>query len=65
MTIQTVFRSCNSYPTTIALMRSGAVNVSSLVDRHFDRTDIQPAFELAADEPDEFTKAVVVDADLT
>ncbi len=65
MTIQTVFRSCNSCPTTIALMRSGAVNVSSLVDRHFDHADIQPAFELAADEPDEFTKAVVVDADLT
>lgn len=66
VTIQTVFRYCNSYPTTIALMRSGALDVSSLVDRHFDYADVQQAFELAAGEPEEFTKAVVVvDADLT
>ena len=66
VTIQTVFRYCNSYPTTIALMRSGALDVSSLVDRHFDYADVQQAFEVAAGEPEEFTKAVVVvDADLT
>ena len=66
VTIQTVFRSCNSCPTTIALMRSGALDVSSLVDRHFDYADVQKAFEVAAGEPEEFTKAVVVvDADLT
>ena len=66
VTIQTVFRYCNSYPTTIALMRSGALDVSSLVDRHFDYADVQKAFEVAAGEPEEFTKAVVVvDADLT
>lgn len=60
VSIQTVFRYCNSYPTTIELIRSGALKVSAIVDKHFDYADIQQAFEFTANEPDAFTKAVVV-----
>lgn len=60
VTIQTVFRYCNSYPTTIELIRSGALKASAIVDKHFDYADIQEAFEFAANQPDAFTKAVVV-----
>lgn len=66
VTIQTVFRYCNSYPTTIELIRSGALQASAIVDKHFDYADIQEAFEFAANQPDAFTKAVVVvDASLS
>ncbi|MFT0848653.1 NAD(P)-dependent alcohol dehydrogenase [Actinomycetaceae bacterium L2_0104] len=60
VSIQTVFRYCNSYPTTIELIRSGALKASAIVDKHFDYADIQEAFEFAANQPDAFTKAVVV-----
>ncbi|SHE24475.1 NAD(P)-dependent alcohol dehydrogenase [Actinomyces glycerinitolerans] len=60
VTIQTVFRYCNSYPTTIELIRSGALRVSELIDRHFAYADIQHAFETAVGDPGSFTKAVVV-----
>lgn len=66
VTIQTVFRYCNSYPTTIELIRSGALMAAAIVDKHFDYADIQEAFEFAANEPDAFTKAVlVVDPELS
>lgn len=60
VTMQTVFRYCNSYPTTIELIRSGALDASAIVDKHFDYEDIQEAFEVAANHADTFTKAVVV-----
>lgn len=60
VSIQTVFRYCNSYPTTIKLIRSGVLKASEIVDKHFAYTDIQEAFEFAANEPDAFTKAVIV-----
>jgi L-iditol 2-dehydrogenase len=58
--IQTVFRYCNDYPKTIELIRSGALDAAAIVDKHFDYADIQTAFEFAANQPDAFTKAVVV-----
>lgn len=60
VSIQTVFRYCNSYPTAIALIQSGALDVTAIVDKHFAYEDIQKAFEFAANRPDAFTKAVVV-----
>lgn len=60
VTVQTVFRYCNSYPTTIELIRSGALKASAIVDKHVDYDDIQEAFEFVANQPDAFTKAVVV-----
>lgn len=60
VTIQTVFRYCNDYPKTIALIHSGELKASEIVDKYFDYSDIQEAFEFAANQPDAFTKAVVV-----
>lgn len=60
VTIQTVFRYCNSYPTTIEMVRSGALDVSAIVDKHFDYTDIQEAFTFSAEQPGAFTKTVVI-----
>jgi L-iditol 2-dehydrogenase len=58
--IQTVFRYCNTYPKTIQMMNSKALKASAIVDRHLAYEDIQEAFEFAANQPDAFTKAVVV-----
>lgn len=58
--IQTVFRYCGDYPTTIELIRSGAIRAPAIVDKHFAYADIQEAFEFAAHHADAFTKAVVV-----
>lgn len=66
VSIQTVFRYCNSYPATIEMIRTGKLNASAIIDKHFDYADIQEAFEFAANEPDAFTKAVViVDPDIS
>lgn len=58
--IQTVFRYCNTYPKTIQMINSKALEASAIVDKHFAYEDIQEAFEFAANQPGAFTKAVVV-----
>ena len=60
VTIQTVFRYCNTYPRAIALIRAGSLDVAAVVDRHFDYAEVQQAFEFASSRPEAFTKAVVV-----
>ncbi|XP_055855585.1 sorbitol dehydrogenase [Episyrphus balteatus] len=43
--IRGVFRYCNDYPTALALVASGKVDVKRLVTHHFDITETAKAFE--------------------
>ena len=60
VSIQTVFRYCNNYPQTIEMINSGVLNASAIVDKHFNLSQIQEAFEFAAEQPGAFTKGVIV-----
>lgn len=43
--IRGVFRYCNDYPSALALVASGAVDIKKLVTHHFDITETAKAFE--------------------
>lgn len=43
--VRGVFRYCNDYPTALALVASGRLNVKPLITHHFDITETAKAFE--------------------
>ena len=59
VSIQTVFRYANSYPTTIEAISSGKINVKSMVTDVYDYKDIQKAFEDSVYNREKMIKAVI------
>lgn len=45
--IRGVFRYCNDYPTALALVSSGKIDVKKLITHHFDITQTKEAFDTA------------------
>jgi threonine dehydrogenase-like Zn-dependent dehydrogenase len=58
-----IFRYCNTYPKTLALIASGAVDVKPLITHHFNYRDSVDAFNVArvgADKDNKMAIKVVI-----
>lgn len=63
VTIQTVFRYANCYPTTIDAIASGNFDVKSMVTHIYDYKDVQQAFEESVNNKKDIIKGVIKVAD--
>lgn len=59
VTIQTVFRYANEYPTTIEAISSGGFDVKSMVTHVYDYKDVQKAFEESVNCKQDIIKGVI------
>ncbi|WP_411682347.1 NAD(P)-dependent alcohol dehydrogenase [Clostridium thailandense] len=59
VTIQTLFRYANRYPTTIEAISSGRLDVESMVTHIYDYKDVQKAFEESVNCKQDIIKGVI------
>lgn len=59
VTIQTVFRYANRYPTTIEAISSGSIDVISMVTHIYDYNDVQKAFDESVNCKQDIIKGVI------
>lgn len=59
VTIQTVFRYANDYPTTIQAISKGGFDVKSMVTHIYDYEEVQRAFEESVNCKKDIIKGVI------
>ena len=59
ITLRPIFRYNNTFPTGVALLASGAVNVKPLISKRFSLGEVPDAFQYVVDNPQSCVKAIV------
>lgn len=59
ITLRPIFRYNNTFPTGVALLASGAVDVKPLISKRFELADVPAAFQYVVDNRETCVKAIV------